>query len=481
MVDVHNPRSPARAEVDNSTGISFYQRKGIMKVFGIPEIHAFVCGLLSINAFINCALACRELHALFTPYVWGAVAINTAAQEMCFITKAATTALNRYRMFVRSFQTYKVKDLELHVEVSIRANAHDDGQISVPPPNSGQHAKQASLRRLTLHGSILSTPENAQRRIYQRCGELNSLELTDKLGGIDAVSTGAMFRLLCPKLEHLEIETSVSGLTDESIEGLISPPVARSAVEPAATAAPTVMITPPLTPAYLSPLDSATPSIAESLSATASSLTQLASSSFWSSIAINAPGFGPLSSAAIVRHASTLEDITLVDRGLEVEDLLQLLSTAPRLKRLVSLSKRGPQYNVTFPKPAMTASLVPWGCADTLEEFHVSLRPGYCDARSRDALLSQIATLTHLRVLHLHNGVQRKMGFSDFSLDSRKGGLRRLGGLKDLEVFELRYFKHGIGQEERDWMAEQWPKLKRVCTECDYGHHSSAKRRRTRD
>ncbi|KAG0203760.1 hypothetical protein BGX28_004076 [Mortierella sp. GBA30] len=338
----------------------------------------------------------------------------------------------------------QVEELTLHMAVI-------DGNQQVPQ-YVAHHPPSTTLKKVALHGSILATSEDVEMRVYDRCRGLKALKLIDKLGDVDMANTGTLFMMHCRELKHLEIDTCDRELTDESIAAFISPPEAPFI---AMTATPTTSLA--TSPASLS--SPRTPATGETMS-------------LWKSITVRAPEFGPVASASIVKHVGTLEHVTLVQRGLEANDLVTLLTSAPRLKTLVSLSKKGPQHNATFLKP-IQANKEPWICSETLEELHLSLRPGYANVRGQDALLNQLSTLTQLRVLHLHNGVQNKMGFTNFSLAS--GKLSKLQSLRNLEVFEIKHFKHKIGLEERAWMAGQWPKLKRVCLDCEWGHHSYAK------
>ncbi|KAF9573802.1 hypothetical protein EC968_008082 [Mortierella alpina] len=154
--------------------------------------------------------------------------------------------------------------------------------------------------------------------------------------------------------------------------------------------------------------------------------------SAWKSIEIRAPKFGPLASAAIASHAPTLERVVLRDRGLEVPHIEGPLATATNLKTLVSLSKE--RHSHTFLNPSRVGH-TPWICANSLEELQLSLRTGKCTWAARETLMNRLGELEELKVLHFQNGITKRSGFSDFSL--KKGELRRLSGLKNLEVFEL--------------------------------------------
>ncbi|KAF9959351.1 hypothetical protein BGZ72_009813 [Mortierella alpina] len=346
-----------------------------------------------------------------------------------------------------------VEDLTLDMRLT-----RDDAEIEEPP--LVLQGCRTSLKKLTINAGLLRIESSLTQRIFYRCQGLKSLSLTGILNQRpDAMRLSEVLRSYCPVVDELQIDLEDYTAEDEDLAEIISSRLPM-ALTPASAIAPSIApgtLTPPNSPHH----DQVRPR----------------TSMAWKSIEVRAPKFGPLSSAAIVSHAPTLERVVLGIKGLEVQHLHELLATAPNLKTLVSLSKRGPQFNDTFLKPSDVGDR-PWVCSDTLEELQLSLRPGKCKRSAREALMDRLGELEELRVLHFHNGVARKGGFTDFSLSS--GELKRLAGLKKLEVFEMKNLKHRIGGEERAWMGQHWPKLKRVCLDCDWQHHEEPTPRKRR-
>ncbi|KAF9938448.1 hypothetical protein BGZ67_000171 [Mortierella alpina] len=323
--------------------------------------------------------------------------------------------------------------------------SHDHSDVPEPP--FVPKVIRTNLKNLTINAGLVES--TLSQRIFYRCQALKSLSITGIFNHRpNATRLSEMWRTLCPVLDELKIDLEDYRAEDEDLAEIISSrlpaPVTPSPAHAAQMAAGPLTL--PTSP-------------------------QHGQSRYWmpwKSIQIRTPKFGPLSSAAIVSHAATLERVVLGFKGLEVHDLQNLLASAPNLKTLVSLSVRGPRFHNTFLKPASVGDR-PWICSDSLEELQLSLRPGKCKRSSREALMDRLGGLEKLRVLHLHNGVARKGGFTDFSLG--RGDLKRLEGLKCLEVFELKHLRHHIGGEERAWMGRHWPKLKRVCLDCEWRHH----------
>ncbi|KAF9943942.1 hypothetical protein BGZ70_005226, partial [Mortierella alpina] len=298
-----------------------------------------------------------------------------------------------------------------------------------------------TLKKLTIHANLLRVDSTIAQRIFYRCQDLKSLCVKGSfVSRLDASRLSEVLLTLCPVVDDLKIDVEDYEVDDEDIAEIISS-------RPWAVDIPALILALSTAPGTLTPPTSLPHDQAQPRHSMA-----------WKSIEIKVPKFGPVSSAAI-----------------EVPDLQELLASAPNLKTLVSLSSRGPKFNNTFLKPG-TVGDRPWVCSDTLQELHLSVRPGKCNRTDREALMGHLGALEELRVLHLHNGVSRNGGFTDFSL--AKGDLGRLGRLKKLEVFELKHLRHNIGAEERAWMGQQWPKLKRACLQCDWDHHDVAPARR---
>ncbi|KAF9924596.1 hypothetical protein BGZ67_009167 [Mortierella alpina] len=325
--------------------------------------------------------------------------------------------------------------------------SHDESDVPEPP--FVPQGSRTNIKNLTINAGLLRIESTLTQRIFYRCQALKSLSVTGVFSQRPDVSRlSEVLLTFCPVLDELNIDIEDYVAEDEDLAEIISSRLPAAVTPALSHAAPTTAgtLTPPTSPQH----------------------DQLPYWTAWKSIQIRAPKFGTLTSAAIVSHAPTLERVVLGIRGLEVHDLQSLLASAPNLRTLVSLSARGPKFNDTFLKPASVGDR-PWICSESLEELQLSLRPGNCKRSSREALMDRLGGLERLRVLHLHNGVALKGGFTDFSLDG--GDLRRLEGLKCLEAFELKHLRHRIGGEERAWMGQHWPKLKRVCLDCEWRHH----------
>ncbi|KAG0210562.1 hypothetical protein BGX28_009198 [Mortierella sp. GBA30] len=515
--------------------------------------------------FANCAQACREMYALFTPYIWRTIEIKSTSQATRFMNQEATLALRRNRhliqtfstrlppvlqTFIRAFDTSgrnarsastnlqslslkwpsvfrfqwdaavtslvakspHLRDLDIDLSDPNRVDfgkglkgSHDLRQLRInspdikperlvmildaipeqverltldvvvprqkndrsmsPPPTIERQPHGTALKKLSLHGSILASPENVRIRIHDRCKGLEELTMTGKLSDVDMQSTSRLFLSSSPDLAHLRFLTTDAELEDASIAAFISRQVTKKTLVSSSYP-------------YVAPQSAST----ASSTATSQSFNHRQPSKHvrfqWKSIEINAPGFGARSSSAIARHAKTLQDVVLPEGGLQDRHLQDLLTKSPRLERLISLGvKNGPELmNKTLLRPAKLVNGVSWRCLNTLKELQISLSPGIVQPQERNALLNQLAGLKQLRVLHLHNGdgSMRRAGFTDFSI--KNGGLKRLQGLQKLEAFEIKDFEHRIGKKETVWMGMKLQSLERICLDCEYDHH--AKRRR---
>ncbi|KAG0328392.1 hypothetical protein BGZ99_005407 [Dissophora globulifera] len=76
---------------------------------------------------------------------------------------------------------------------------------------------------------------------------------------------------------------------------------------------------------------------------------------------------------------------------------------------------------------------------------------------------TRLATLTKLRVLDLTYDVADWFGHLTPLELTLEAGLELLVTLKDLCIFSFRNFDHRlVGEKERFWMTESWPKVKYV-------------------
>ncbi|KAF9953005.1 hypothetical protein BGZ72_005756 [Mortierella alpina] len=411
------------------------------------------------------------LHMFFSdPYFWTEIVIKDEAGEVFIISADVAAALRTHKPHICSLHnlqtlsisgynktpTYsktvallldalpgQVSDLTLNMSICPL-----DDQLPVCPyiPCT---SSPVAIKRLGLHASILKTPEPVVSRLLDRLQGLRSVALLGGLSLMDPSHVGLMLHRTCPQLDELEIKCDDPDLTDHQIADLIW---AESATEARVTRASAAVTS-------------------SSLPGGAEHQQQDASRGFnWRSIKITAPNFGTVSSAAIVKHAATLEKVVLPHRGLDASDLLTLLLRAPRLQELVSLHDQANKRRDYYFRPSMArGKAVNWVCSETLRVLKISIQPGKAAVSTRDAFMNRLGDFHNLRVLHLRNGANGVLGFTDFSLAN--GGLELLEGLTQLEAFEIKHFEHKIAQEEMDWMRSHWPCLSNTCLDCDGHEH----------
>ncbi|KAF9954633.1 hypothetical protein BGZ70_010501 [Mortierella alpina] len=317
-----------------------------------------------------------------------------------------------------------------------------------------------AIKRLGLHASILFTPEPVVSRLMDRLQGLRSIALLGGLSHTDPAHISSMLKKSCPLLDELEIKCDEPDLQDQQIASLIW--VDTTTTNTTTTTGARVTRASSAASLYVSK---------DTEQEQEQQQQQDASRSFsWRSIKIDAPNFESVSSAAIVKHAATLEKVILPSRGLDASDLLALFLRAPRLQELVSLHEHANKRRDYYFRPAMArGKAVPWVCSESLRVLKISVQPGKTAASTRDTFLNRLGGFYNLRVLHLRNGVRGVQGFTDFTLAN--GGLERLETLTQLEAFEIKDFAHKMGQEEQDWMKSHWPHLTSICLNCDGHEH----------
>ncbi|KAF9111364.1 hypothetical protein BGX27_005033 [Mortierella sp. AM989] len=212
-------------------------------------------------------------------------------------------------------------------------------------------------------------------------------------------------------------------------------------------------------------------------------------------------GFGPLSTAALVGHSTTLETLVLEDcYGIISEDIQAVLSSCANLKtfRVVPTHNTSTAY---LEADDLVDS--PWACL-RLEHLQLIIegipRPDIRNNRYGERLTGplhdgtitgfdlqkkvyqQLGKLTKLRELWLgfNNENLDDIGFDRFTIDdlhlgffdsgeqveclefSLESGLELLHGLKELRVLKIDSLRTRIGLSEAMWMGREWPKLKRI-------------------
>ncbi|KAF8963555.1 hypothetical protein BGZ46_000946, partial [Entomortierella lignicola] len=242
-----------------------------------------------------------------------------------------------------------------------------------------------------------------------------------------------------------------------------------------------------------------------------------ASANGWKKISLVSPGaFGPLSRAALLKQATTLEDLRVLQcSGLDSCTIQELLCSASNLKRLHVLEN---QFWVKDPIHLDVQDLIQsrWVC-DKLEILKIKIsgipRP---DLRVRTnnrplsgslhegdmkhshsiqrRVYSQLGALTCLKKLVLGSELDCDMGHHalqwtesesegeyydekniqalrqyeclSFTLES---GLDELRNLKALKILHLQRMSVGFGgASEQEWVRENWPELE--CAEGDWNY-----------
>ncbi|KAG0312061.1 hypothetical protein BGZ97_011466 [Linnemannia gamsii] len=226
---------------------------------------------------------------------------------------------------------------------------------------------------------------------------------------------------------------------------------------------------------------------------------------------------GPLTAEALTNHCSTLETLDLrMATGLTSALMLQILSSSPRLHTFRTLIDDYAHDNKYWNKEETYISAVdfidadpvsntfkPWACESTLKIFRAKIsgipRPDIKitfgghdleegmvleevyhgqsqDIQSR--VYDRLARLTRLENLELGNedrdlkseifyddyceGDERFQQYECLSM-TLESGLWRLEGLKDLRVLSVVRMEERIGDDEKQWMKQHWPKIERIC------------------
>ncbi|KAF9576714.1 hypothetical protein EC968_005487 [Mortierella alpina] len=229
------------------------------------------------------------------------------------------------------------------------------------------------------------------------------------------------------------------------------------------------------------------------------------SSSAWTHLSMSFfHGFGPFSTAALLKHSATLETLVLEEcDGFCSEDIQRVLSSCPNLRTFRAMTSSGRDFSSTVYLDASEMVDSPWVC-HRLENLKIIItgiaRPDLRFDQYGEPLTGplhdgtiqgfdlqrivyqQLGKLTRLQELWLGHDkqdlddednyhrteVEGQWKFIDpdeqfecleFSLRS---GLDLLSGLKDLRTLNLDRLQTRIGLSEVQWMAQQWPRLERV-------------------
>ncbi|KAG0006203.1 hypothetical protein BGZ79_006897 [Entomortierella chlamydospora] len=218
--------------------------------------------------------------------------------------------------------------------------------------------------------------------------------------------------------------------------------------------------------------------------------------------------FREASKAALFKLFPTLEVLILGNDDLKNEDLVLLLSSAPKLQELVTLDDGYYRHrNPTSIRadllidldPDKTNTLRTWPCEESLKVLKVVISGiGRADLEkqrryeitkevypgegreTQNRVYERLVRFTKLEKLWLghHSSPPTCLEFHDYAphyqLDCLdmclESGLQKLEGLKDLRELSLAHMNTRIGLKEIQWMAAHWPKLRRIRGICGEEH-----------
>ncbi|KAG0366405.1 hypothetical protein BGZ54_005393 [Gamsiella multidivaricata] len=229
------------------------------------------------------------------------------------------------------------------------------------------------------------------------------------------------------------------------------------------------------------------------------------SSVSWKQLSISfLHGFGPLSTAALIKHSSALETLILEEcDGFTSEDIQTILSSCPRLKTFRAMTSNGMDFSSTVYLDAHEMVDSPWMCHRLenlklvitgiarpdlqIDQYGQPLTGPLHDGtitgfELQRIVYQQLGKLARLQELWLGHDKQDLDDEENYHLTDMEGhwrfidpdeqfeclefslrsGLDLLAGLKELRVVNLDRMKTRIGLSEVQWMTREWPKLERI-------------------
>lgn len=194
---------------------------------------------------------------------------------------------------------------------------------------------------------------------------------------------------------------------------------------------------------------------------------------------------GPQAIAAVLKHAATLEEFSVI-RVQVSTDITRILKSSPKLRTFEAIDEL--EYSNSLELGVSGSDFVdwdeeakvfrPWSCKDTLEtlaikiinvphwdyQFTYSGPGGVLDFfKIQQKVCERIGTFTNLKALQLAPKSYRSRkqhACVHLSLDS---GLDKLASVKKLEKLHINNMGHRVTQvQEVEWMVEHWPKLWRL-------------------
>ncbi|KAF9204536.1 hypothetical protein BGZ49_005177 [Haplosporangium sp. Z 27] len=208
----------------------------------------------------------------------------------------------------------------------------------------------------------------------------------------------------------------------------------------------------------------------------------------WKSVEIRPSAeFHEASKSALIKHYSTIEDLFVASVKYSSEELRLLLSSAPNLQTLITITDGeyiyGPipqiDSSIFIDQDPDTGLLRPWACESSLKDLRVRIGD-ISDGENEEAqhvqhqVYERLSRFTKLEKLWLggnphpyddyDSGNGDEWGLYDFQHDglvmSLRSALDKLKGLKELRVLSVSRMYTLIGMEEIKWMVEHWPKLR---------------------
>ncbi|KAF9085430.1 hypothetical protein BGX27_003467 [Mortierella sp. AM989] len=527
------------------------------------ELLALIAGRLSKTDLSACVQVCKDWYNLFIPSLWETVKISHVNYSR-FIASVEEGSLARNGSFIKHFETryYSIVQLlESHSDtcnnlVTLQIHAYFK---AVPVPSFTAIPASDSLEGTRVSSSKTPLPRQKPMdlailtRLVRKNTKLQKLELYGSLFYYqEARSISRLVQAIPPTVETLAIpgmescrsnyESTVATAKleddkDYDLKEMIQLNVKRIKLQGGLPDAETLVYLLKRCPhidtlIYTRTRGDGNRELCLLLREHCPKLRQLhvkrnhgsdrdlsylfdASSKGWISVDVATDVFGPLSAAALLKHASSLEVFRGSDcpYGFNSSNIQRLLCTAPNLKHLDVLDALG-RFDVKLDAQDIVQSR--WIC-DKLEVLKIKItgipRPDILirtnsrpltgplhEGHAEDSILiqrmvySQLGAMTRLKELFLGSDVAdhpedhdlyweeelsmgeyfdpknlqswRQYECLSFTLDS---GMDRLCHLKSLEKIQIPGMCVGFdGAAEQEWVKDNWPALKYAYGDWNY-------------
>ncbi|KAG0226280.1 hypothetical protein BGX31_007363, partial [Mortierella sp. GBA43] len=184
----------------------------------------------------------------------------------------------------------------------------------------------------------------------------------------------------------------------------------------------------------------------------------------------------------LANHFSTLEELNLDGCSIDAIDLVRVLRSCRRLRRMTNtntyllrqIGSHCIDANAFVDRDPETGKLVIWACEASLKCLKVQIagipRPDLANSSAGEAYSGQgheiqrqvydrFARLTNLETLWLGNQLHYEVQEQCLEM-SLESGLHKLSGLKKLRKVSFSGMRTNIGVAEVQWMTEHWPGLR---------------------